>query len=445
MSGIIFYKTNKLEEISDFYRGYLGMKLWLDQGKCRILEYGKLKLGFCQSDIAETEGTICLLSDSALEVDKLYENYKDIATSEPKVNPEYGIYHFWGKDPEGRNLEFQYFLKAGENPDAKGNPIQILNPDEAKPKLLLTRLIPQNAIDTLMGFFEVHANVEERGLTKAELRANIADKEALLCLLSDSVDAELLDKAPRLKVVSNYAVGYNNIDLNAAKERGIAVCNTPGVLTESTADLAWALIMAAARRIPESETYLRQGKFTGWEPLLFLGQDVHAKTLGILGMGRIGEAVARRALGFGMKVIYHNRNERRLDFPATLVDFETLLKESDILSLHAPLNEESKGLIGAKELAMMKRTAVLINTARGQILDEEALIKALKEKTIFAAGLDVFALEPFVPEELKALDNVVIIPHIGSASFETRRNMGELAAQNAIAVVKGKEPPAKVI
>lgn len=442
---IIFYKTQKLKEIQSFYQGKMGMNLWLDQGSCLIFEKGNLKLGFCNSGEAETAGTITFLYDSIKEVDAVYQTFEEISTTQPKVNPDYNIYHFWGKDPEGRSLEFQYFLQPGESPEGAENPIEILNPDESKPKLLLTRLIPQNAIDLLSEVFEVHANTAERGLSREELLGAVADKEALLCLLSDKIDAELMDKGKKLKVVSNYAVGYNNIDLDAAKERGIAVCNTPGVLTESTADIAWSLVMAAARRIPESEIFLRQGKFTGWEPMLYLGQDVHGQTLGILGMGRIGQAVARRATGFGMRIIYHSRTPKELDFEAELVDFETLLRESDILSLHSPLTPETDSLIGAKELAMMKKSAVLINTARGQIVDEEAMIAALKNGEIFSAGLDVFAQEPFIPDELMQLENVVMLPHIGSASFKTRSDMGELAANNAIAIVQGEEPPARVI
>lgn len=428
-----------------FYQGKMGMNLWRDQGKCVILERGNMKLGFCESEEADTHGTITFLYDSLLEVDSVYQSFKEIATSEPRVNPDFAIYHFWAKDPEGRVLEFQYFLKDGESPQGTENPVKVLNPDSAKPKLLLTRLIPQNTIEMLSEVFEIHANTAERGLSREELLESIAGKDALLSLLSDKVDGELMDRAKTLKVVSNYAVGYNNIDLEAAKARGIAVCNTPGVLTESTADLAWSLIMAAARRIPESEVFLRQGKFTGWEPMLFLGQDVHSQTLGILGMGRIGQAVARRALGFNMRVIYHSRTPKELDFEADWVDFETLLTQSDILSLHSPLTPQTDGLIGKKELAMMKKTAVLINTARGQIVDEKAMIEALKKGEIFSAGLDVFAQEPFIPDELMELENVVLLPHIGSASFKTRSDMGELAAKNAIAIIQGKDAPARVI
>lgn len=323
--------------------------------------------------------------------------------------------------------------------------MDILNPDPTKPKLLLTRMLPDRSMQELLDYFEVSANTSQRDLTREELQREITNKDALLCLLGDKIDAKLMDAAPKLKVISNYAVGYNNIDLSAAEARNIAVCNTPGVLTESTADLAWALIMTTTRRISESEKFTREGKFTGWEPLLFLGQDVHHKTLGILGMGRIGQAVARRAVGFGMKIIYHTREAKEVDFAAELVDFETLLRKSDILSLHLPLTDETRHLIGERELHLMKKSAVLINTARGAIVDEPVLIRALKERWIFAAGFDVYEREPYIPQELMELPNVVLLPHIGSASLETREAMGHLAARNAIAIVSGTPAPARVI
>ncbi|MCB5252649.1 MAG: D-glycerate dehydrogenase [Candidatus Cloacimonetes bacterium] len=306
-------------------------------------------------------------------------------------------------------------------------------------------MIPENAVEKLKQLFEVHANTAPRNLSKAELLHQIPEMDALLCLLGDTIDKQVMDAAQKLRVISNYAVGYNNIDTDYAKSRNIAVCNTPGVLTESTADLAWALIMAASRRIAESDRYVRRGKFEGWEPLLMLGQDLHQRTLGILGLGRIGEAVGRRATGFGMKILYYSRTEKSPDYSATKVDLETLLRKSDILSIHAPLTDETKGLLGARELAMMKETAVLINTGRGPIVDEKAMIKALQEKRIFAAGLDVYAQEPFIPQELLDLENVVLLPHIGSASFATRAAMGDMAAENAIAIVKGKQPKSRIV
>jgi glyoxylate reductase len=444
MSGIVFFKSKDLRMIRDFYQDKLGLKLWLDQGKCMIFEHRGMLIGFCQSEVAESQGTITFLYDSIALVDAAYLRYQDLATSPAKLNPAFNIYHFWAEDPEGRTLEFQYFLKAGEQNPGQ-DVIEVLNEDPAKPKLLLTRLLPEKAMNELKDFFEVHANIAHRNLSKTELIAHIADKAALLCLLGDDIDESLMNAAAKLKVISNYAVGYNNIDLQAAKARGIAVCNTPGVLTESTADLAWALIMATARRIPESESFTREGNFVGWEPLLFLGQDVHQRTLGILGMGRIGQAVARRARGFDMKVIYHSPHDKELDFAAERVDFETLLLESDILSLHLPLKPETKHLIGEKELKTMKRSAILINTARGAIVDERVLIRALQEGWIFAAGFDVYEHEPEIPQALKELPNAVLLPHIGSASLETREQMGSLAARNAIAIVQGTEAPARVV
>ncbi|MDD4309469.1 MAG: D-glycerate dehydrogenase [Candidatus Cloacimonetes bacterium] len=315
-----------------------------------------------------------------------------------------------------------------------------------KPKLYMSRRIPQIAIDNLREVFQVKLNPFERPATREELLQEVKDVDALVCQLVDNVDKEVIDAASNLKVISSYSVGYNNIDVDYATSRGIAVCNTAGVLTESTADLTWALIMATCRRITESEAYLRAGNFVAWEPLLMLGMDVYNKTLGILGMGRIGQAVAKRALGFGMKLIYHSRdiNPKDLPFAATQVTLETLLRESDILTLHVPLTSQTRHLIGKDQLAMMKPTAVLINTARGAIVDEPQLIKALAEKRIFGAGFDVYEQEPFIPKELLALNNVVLLPHIGSATIATRTNMGIMAAQNAIAIISGLQPPSQI-
>lgn len=294
--------------------------------------------------------------------------------------------------------------------------------------------------------FDLKVNPEDRALGKAEIIAGIKDAEALICLLTDTIDREVISSAENLKVISCYSVGFNNIDLEAASESGIAVCNTAGVLTESTADLTWALIMATCRRISESERFLREGKFKAWEPLLMVGQDVHGKTLGILGMGRIGQAVAKRAIGFDMRIIYHNGGLEvgSLPFDAQEVNLENLLRESDILSLHTPLTPETQHLIGKEQLALMKPTSVLINTARGAIVDEAELIKALQEKRIFGAGFDVYEQEPYLPPELLALENVVLLPHIGSASIETRTNMGLMAAENALAVLEGRTPLSRV-
>jgi glyoxylate reductase len=268
--------------------------------------------------------------------------------------------------------------------------------------------------------------------------------DGLLCLLTDRIDAELIAAAPRLRVISNLAVGYDNIDVAAATARGILVCNTPGVLTETTADLAWALIMAAARRVVEADRYLRAGRWRSWSPQLMLGQDIHGAVLGIVGMGRIGQAVARRARGFGMTILYADpepRPEIEQETGARRVSLETLLRESDFVTLHTPLTEETRHLIGAAQLRAMKRTAVLVNTARGPIVDEEALAEALREGRIFGAALDVFAEEPIRPDSpLLGLENVVLLPHIGSASVATRRRMATMAAENLIAGLKGQRP-----
>jgi glyoxylate reductase len=445
MAGIIFFKTADLKRIGDFYERYLGMQLWLDQGKCRIYEHGNLRLGFCAADKADTGGTITFYYPQRQDVDAAYSRYKDIATANPKINPQFKIYHFWAKDPEGRDLEFQHFLAADNDVDTAQSPFKVLNPDAAKPKLLLTMLLPDEAMQSLKQTFEVKPNTLDRALSRMELIDGVKDAQALLCLLGDTIDAEVMDSAPKLKVISNYAVGYNNIDLEAAKARGIAVCNTPGVLTESTADLAWALIMATARRVLAADSFTREGLFDGWKPQLFLGQDVHDRTLGILGMGRIGQAVATRASGFGMKILYTSRAPKDLPFEAEHVELERLLKESDIISLHLPLTPQTQHLIGKKELNLMKATAILINTARGAIVDESALIRHLKAQRIFAAGFDVYEDEPQIPQELLELNNVVLLPHIGSASIETRNRMGLMAAENAKAIIQGYPAPARVV
>ncbi len=315
-----------------------------------------------------------------------------------------------------------------------------------KPIIFVTRNIPKPGLDKLETVFQLRVHASDKAIDRNELLAAVRDMDALLCLLTDKIDKELMDAAPRLKCVSNYAVGYNNIDVDYATSKNIAVCNTPGVLTESTADLAWALLMASARRVVEADRYLRDGLFTGWEPLLFLGNDIFGKTLGIIGMGRIGQAVARRAQGFGMKVLWHGPRPQREDLPPEYqwTDLETLCKESDFISIHAPQTSENHHLLGAEQLAWMKPSAVLINTARGAIVDETALIKALQTKEIAAAGLDVFEREPEVPQTLMDLPNAVLLPHIGSASIETRNKMALMAAENAIAVIQGKKPPARL-
>lgn len=315
-------------------------------------------------------------------------------------------------------------------------------------KVLVTREIPSPGVELVREVAEVDLWEEDRAIPREVLLERIGDKDGLLCLLTDRVDREVLERGKKLRVVSNYAVGYDNVDVEEAKKREIIVTNTPGVLTETTADLAWALMMAAARRIVEADRYTREGKFTGWSPTLFLGQDVYGKTLGLIGLGRIGGAVARRAKGFAMNVIYYDVvrfEEKERELGVTFTPLETLLQTSDFISIHTPLTPQTYHLIGEKELKMMKKTAVLVNTARGPIIEENALVKALREKWIFAAGLDVYEKEPALTPGLADLPNVVLVPHIGSASVETRSKMAEIAAKNLILALQGKEPLHRVV
>ena len=280
--------------------------------------------------------------------------------------------------------------------------------------------------------------------SKEEIIQGVKGKDVLICLLTDPIDKDVIDASPNLKIIANYAVGYDNIDVEYATKKGIVVTNTPGVLTETVADLTWALMLSIARRICEGDEFMRQGKFKGWAPLLMLGGDIYGKTLGIIGAGRIGRAVARRAKGFNMNVIYYSRHrneEIEREANAEYVSFDELLSRADFISLHVPLTKETYHMIGWDELKKMKPTAYLINTARGKCIDEEALYKALKNGIIAGAALDVFENEPLVHEGLKKLKNVVITPHIGSASLETRTKMAEMVAENVIAVLKGKKAP----
>jgi len=288
---------------------------------------------------------------------------------------------------------------------------------------------------------DIKVNPHDRVLTRQELEEGVKWCDALMCQLTDTIDDSLLALNPKLKIVANFAVGFNNIDVKAATSRGIPVTNTPGVLTETTADLTFALLLAISRRIVESDKYMRGGKYKSWAPMLLLGSDVHSKTIGIVGFGRIGYAVAQRARGFNMKVIYNDIEEKPYakDVDAKLVSLETLLKESDYVTLHPFLDTASNHLIGEPQLKMMKPTAFLLNASRGPVVDEKALVKALQNKVIAGAGLDVYEKEPEFEPELAQLDNVVIVPHIGSATIETRTAMGNLAANNIIARLKGEK------
>lgn len=321
------------------------------------------------------------------------------------------------------------------------------------PKVFVTRPIPERGIQVLVeGFGRENVTFFEhdRVIGRSELLERVKGIDGLLPILTDTIDAEVMDAAgPQLKVIANYAVGYNNIDVAAATSRGIVVTNTPGVLTETTADLAWSLLMSAARRISESERYLRAGKWDSWGPQVFLGVDVHGKTLGIFGMGRIGQAMARRARGFGMRIVYTDAApipeglERELG--ASYVDMNGLLTESDFISVHCPLLPETRHAFSAAEFAKMKRTAVIVNTSRGPVIDEGALAEALRTGVIFGAGLDVYEEEPIVHPELLKCENAVLVPHIGSASRETRSKMAEMAATNVVACLNGQEPPNRVV
>ncbi len=315
-----------------------------------------------------------------------------------------------------------------------------------RPRVFVTSKIPEEGLKILYENFDVEVSDHDGLIPKGILVEKVKGIDALLCLLADVIDKEVMEAAgPRLKVIANYAVGYNNIDVEEATKRGIMVTNTPGVLTETTADLTWALMMAVARRIVEGDKFVRAGKFRGWEPMLLLGTDLYGATLGIIGFGRIGQAVARRAIGFKMKVLYYSRSrvseeiERELN--ATYVDLNTLLKESDFITLHLPLTKQTHHLIGEDQFKLMKKGAYLINTARGPIVDEKALVKALEEKWIRGAALDVFENEPQVEPELLELENVVLAPHIGSASHATRTKMSIMAAENIVKALKGEIPP----
>lgn len=297
--------------------------------------------------------------------------------------------------------------------------------------------------------FELLGNFEDRALPRDELLSGVPGVDALLCIPADRVDAEVMDAAgPRLRVISNYAVGYDNVDIPAATARGILVTNTPGVLTETTADLAWALILGASRRVAEGDALVRSGGFHGISPTFMLGRDVNGKTLGIVGMGRIGMAVARRAVGFGMAVLYTRRSG---PVAAELVPagaswrhcdaLDQLLAAADIVSVHVPLSPVTRHLIGAPELALMRPGSVLVNTSRGAVVDEAALVEALRTGPLGAAGLDVYEDEPLLFPGLADLPNTVLLPHVGSATIETRGRMAELAARNAIAAVRGEPVP----
>jgi len=319
-----------------------------------------------------------------------------------------------------------------------------------RPKILVTQKVPDPAYPPLEAIGDVEANMEEGNIWPyEELVRRGPGHDYIYSLLTDNIDARFLEacaaSTPSLKMVANMAVGFNNIDVETATRLRIAVSNTPGVLSDTTADLAFALLMATARRIPEAERFLRAGKYKGWGPLLFCGADVHGSTLGLIGAGRIGKLVARRSSGFDMKVLYYDvyrmQPEEEATYHMTYMPMEDVLGQSDFISVHTPYMPSTHHLISERELKMMKPTAILINTARCPIVDEKALVRALQSKTIAAAGLDVFENEPAVEPELLSMENVVLLPHIASASLKTRTLMATMASDNIVAHYKGERPP----
>lgn len=314
-----------------------------------------------------------------------------------------------------------------------------------KPKILVTREIFDDVLDYLAGHFEVSANQSDTPMDPPTLAKNLADKSGVMTTLMDRVDAALLSGCPTLKAVCNIAVGFNNIDLEACSRAGVMATNTPGVLDDSTADFTWALILATARRVVESDAHLRSGEWKGWYLKQFLGADVHHAVLGILGFGRIGSKVARRASGFDMTVLYHNTRQADPDVEracnATFVSKDELLSRSDILTLHVPYAQSTHHIIGRPELALMKPGAILINAARGGVVDDAALVEALTSGRLAGAGLDVFENEPALNPALVTMKNVVLTPHIASSSAATRHAMAMLAARNLVAALTTGKPP----
>jgi glyoxylate reductase len=315
-----------------------------------------------------------------------------------------------------------------------------------KPKVYVTRAMPETGLKQLRDEFDVDVWPEYSPPPKQVLLEKVGDADALVSMLSDRIDKEVLDAAPRLRIVAQMAVGYDNIDLAEATRRGIYVTNTPDVLTETTADFAWALLMAVARRVVEADRYVREGKWTAaWHPQMLMGRDVYGATLGIVGAGRIGQAMAQRATGFSMKVLYHNRSPRpemEKKFGAKRVELDELLQRSDFVSIHVPLTEQTKRLINAEKLGLIKPTAYLVNNSRGAVVDEKALYEALRSGRIAGAALDVYEQEPTpLRNPLLTLENVVVAPHISSASIETRTKMSEMVAENTLAFFGGKQPP----
>jgi glyoxylate reductase len=311
----------------------------------------------------------------------------------------------------------------------------------SKSRLYVTRQLPEPVMTALTERFDLTQPPETAPPNRDTVLAGIRYADALICTLAEQIDAPMLSKASHLRVIANYAVGYNNIDLDAARTHNIIVTNTPDILTESTADLTWALLLATARRVPEGHSLVQHGAWTGWEPRQLLGADVFGRTLGIIGMGRIGQAVARRAAGFKMPVLYHNRTPK--DFPDhpswKSVALNDVLSQADFLTLHVPLTTDTRHLIARRELQLMRPTAYLINIARGSVIDEAALVEAIQEGRLAGAGLDVYEHEPAIHPGLLSLSNVVTLPHLGSATHATRIRMGMVCLENVVAVLEGQQ------
>lgn len=310
-------------------------------------------------------------------------------------------------------------------------------------KILITRGIPRNGLELLKKEFDIYVNPNDRNMSRDEILEHIGDVFGMVAMVSDKIDKEIMDRAEKLKIIANYGVGINNVDIEYATEKNIIFTNTPGVLTQSTAELGWSLVMACARRIRESDKFVRDGKFTGFAPTLMLGKELYGSKLGIVGMGRIGASIARIArLGFNMDVAYFNRHisDRELLVDAKRVELDELLKSSDVVIVTAPLNSESRHMISKREFGLMKDSAIFVNIARGEIIDTDALIDTLKNNKIFSCGLDVYENEPNFDKRLLEFDNCVLLPHIGSATFKTREKMAQIVANSIISVYKNRCP-----